>query len=235
MKRRVIKTICGAVIVGAVPAAWADTPCQWCGPAANWINSCTVGGNDVISESEADVGIYLSSDCSGIPASFRVLGPVTIRRESSHGSDTIVTEIVSMNLTGGGLTLLAGTGAGLTRASPGTIVEAGNNTLGNSSFNVYFKAIGWFGTVWNHVPLFVTATITCVPPRAEYIHPQGQCIPLYAQEGDGGTPVAYLGNAVHITYPSGIPTVSEWGLVIMTLIGLALGTVFYGRRRVARG
>jgi hypothetical protein len=171
-----------------------------------------------------------------MPASFRALGPVTIRRESSGGSDTIATEIVSMNLTDPGLTLLAGTGAGLTRASPGTIVEAGNNTLGNSSFNVYFKAIGWFGTVWNHVPLLVTATITCVPPKATYIHPQGQCIPLYAQEGDGGTPVAYLGNAVHITYlpHGGIPTVSEWGLIVLTLLGMVLGTMMLARRRVAR-
>jgi len=31
-----------------------------------------------------------------------------------------------------------------------------------------------------------------------------------------------------------IPAVSEWGLIVMTLIGLAMGTVFYGRRRLAR-
>ena len=31
-----------------------------------------------------------------------------------------------------------------------------------------------------------------------------------------------------------IPTVSEWGLVVMTLLGCTLGTMLYGRRRVAR-
>jgi len=232
MKRRVIKTICGAVIVGAVPAAWADTPCQHCGPGDNWINSCA-GGNDVISDSEADVGIYMNSTCSGDPASFRLLGPVTIHRETG-GSDTIATEIVSMHLTDGGLTLLAGTGAGLTRASPGSIVGAGSQ--GSSSFDVYFKVSGWVGTVWNHVPLHITATITCVPPKAEYIHPHGQCTPLYGQEGDGGTPVAYLGDAKHITYPwhGGIPTVSEWGLIVLTLLGMVLGTMMLARRRLPR-
>ena len=230
MKRRVIKTICGAVIVGAAPAAWADTPCQWCG-GADWIKNCTTARNDVISDSEADVGIYMNSACSGIPASFRMLGPVTIRRESSGGSDTIVTEIVSMNLTGGGLTLLAGTGAGLTRASPGTIVkQAGNNLWGNSSFSVYFKVIGVFGTVWNHDPLLVAAAITCVPPKAEYIHPQGQCIPLY-NDPVTGTIVAYLGNANHITYPSGVPALPAWGGIALAALLFVAGIFVFGNRR----
>ncbi|MCH8150396.1 MAG: hypothetical protein IH987_20860 [Planctomycetes bacterium] len=31
-----------------------------------------------------------------------------------------------------------------------------------------------------------------------------------------------------------IPTVSEWGLVVITLLGLATGTILYGRRRTQR-
>lgn len=31
-----------------------------------------------------------------------------------------------------------------------------------------------------------------------------------------------------------IPTVSEWGLIVMTLLGCTLGTILYGRRRAAR-
>jgi len=30
-----------------------------------------------------------------------------------------------------------------------------------------------------------------------------------------------------------VPAVSEWGLVVMVLIGLAAGTVMFGRKRVA--
>ena len=31
-----------------------------------------------------------------------------------------------------------------------------------------------------------------------------------------------------------VPTVSEWGLIVMTLLGCTLGTILYGRRRAAR-
>jgi len=31
----------------------------------------------------------------------------------------------------------------------------------------------------------------------------------------------------------GIPAVSEWGLAVLTLIGLVSGTILFGRRRVA--
>ena len=34
--------------------------------------------------------------------------------------------------------------------------------------------------------------------------------------------------------PGVIPTVTEWGLIIMTLAGLMVGTIIFGRRRAAR-
>lgn len=33
---------------------------------------------------------------------------------------------------------------------------------------------------------------------------------------------------------SHIPTVSEWGLIVLTLLGLAMGTIFYSRKRAVR-
>jgi hypothetical protein len=169
----------------------------------------------------------MNSTCSGDPASFRLLGPVTIHRETG-GSDTIATEIVSMHLTDGGLTLLAGTGAGLTRASPGSIVGAGSQ--GSSSFDVYFKVSGWVGTVWNHVPLQITATITCVPPKAEYIHPHEQCTPLY-NDPVTGTIVAYLGDAKHITYPSVVPVLPGWAGIALAALLVVGGIFVFGKRR----
>ena len=32
--------------------------------------------------------------------------------------------------------------------------------------------------------------------------------------------------------PLGVPSVSEWGLIVMTLLGLTLGTVVIGRRKL---
>jgi len=33
----------------------------------------------------------------------------------------------------------------------------------------------------------------------------------------------------------GVPTVSEWGLVVMTLVGLTVGTVVFGFSRLRKG
>ncbi len=298
-------------LMGAAPGALADIPCEHCARGANWINSCTLAGYDEFSNSGAEVGIYLPPDCSGEPANFVLSGPATIRRDSSGGSNTIATEIVSMNLTGGGLTLLVGTAEGLTRASRGTITEqAEDNKWGDSFFDVYLEAVVLdIGTVWNHDAFEVTAVIDCVPPDAVYIHPQGQCVPLYDDpDDDEGDILAYLGDANHITFPGcgdgwcdsdeedtctcpsdcgphcgdgtcncgeivsscpqdcggpgcycgdgscncgencsscpsdcghcpngAIPTVSEWGLIVLTLLGMTIGTVMFARRRGNRG
>ncbi len=52
--------------------------------------------------------------------------------------------------------------------------------------------------------------------------------------GDENTEVegeALSAIAAEVGDPVGIPTVSEWGLVVMTLLGFAVSTVFFGRRR----
>lgn len=232
MKTLFMQVICATTILCLSSATFAADPaCSACGPGANWINACDPGGPDNM-DSTGEVGIYLADDCSDEPNSFVLAGPALVTRQGSGGTDTIATEITSMNLVGGGLTLLAGAGQGdITQASTGSIVEnGGNNTIGNSSFDVFFEAdVPGVGLVWNHTALNVMAAITCVPPRARYFHPKGQCIPLYNDPDVGqGVVVGYLGNARHTTF---VPAVSDWGVVAMALLVLAAGTVVIRRWR----
>ena len=48
---------------------------------------------------------------------------------------------------------------------------------------------------------------------------------------DNGIASKFEYAVVECPIPEGIPTVSEWGLIVMTLIGLTAGTVALGRRR----
>jgi hypothetical protein len=234
IKTTVVTAICVAVFLGTAPLASADVECEFCGPGADWIDACTSGGDDVMTSTKALVGIYLAPDCSDTPNSFVLYGGMTVNRASSGGTDTIVTEITAMDLEGGGFQLIVGANQtpDLTRQTLGTIVEqADDNTIGDSIYAVYFEAvIPGIGPVWNHDPLGIAAEITCVPPKTEYLHPQGQCIAFYDAPGDGdGVVVGYIGTASHITFP--VPAVSEWGIVVMTLLILGAGTVLLNRRR----
>ena len=237
MKSRVLGMICAGLVVIAGPVAFAGTlTCEDCGPGPAWVDGCPEGNDDM--PSAAEVGIYADPLCEGPSDDYVLRGPVSVRRENSLGTE-IVTEIMEMELTDGSMTLFAGLGQGtvpLTQQSMGTIVEqAGDDTKADSSFDVYFEVDHpVLGLLWNHVedPLHVDAVIPCVPPHAEYIHPQDQCVPLYP-DPDTGAPVAYLGEAQHNTEPP-IPTVSEWGLVVMMLLVLAAGTIVISRARALR-
>jgi hypothetical protein len=113
-------------------------------------------------------------------------GPTTVRRASPAGTSpaTIDTEIISMSLTSGGVTLTAGAGLGTIplRPSPGTIVEqVGDNTQADSFFDVFFEIELEGGVkLYNHLnaPLHVAATIGCAPPEAEF-RKDPQPVPLF--------------------------------------------------------
>ena len=62
--------------------------------------------------------------------------------------------------------------------------------------------------------------------------PMGERTTFYFDTGQGG--VLMPGYSFHYTYiRDAIPAVSEWGLVVMTLLVLTAGTVVFGRRRAA--
>lgn len=122
-----------------------------------------------------------------------------------------------------------------------------DNTLADSFFDVFVEVKIPSGLyAYNQTAIHMQAVLTCIPPRAEYIAPQ-VCTPLYSQPGSGGTLRARLTAERHLVYettkapgdptfpPTGapIPTVSQWGLVIMTLLLLTAATVIFVRRRPA--
>lgn len=237
MKRRVIRSI-GIVSAGAVlstaAGTLADVPCEDCGPGDHWVDTCP-GGDDSVDPTEAVVGLDLNLDCVA-NTSLILKGPTTIRRNAGV-PHTIDTEIVSMSLAGGGVTLTAGAGLGQGGVLPpslGTIVEQPNpeKALADSSFDVFFEVYLGAGVfAYNHTALRIEAKINCVPPDTTYIHPTG-CLPLY-DDPVAGTVVANLVSAQHRTFPNGkgVPTLSEWGLVSLVVLTAIGGAVIVRRHR----
>ena len=112
---------------------------QGCGPGPHWIDGCT-GGFDIM-ESGALVGVNFNIANCGLPPEMNLVltGPVTVQRQTSHDIavfdgicpatvdghlDVIPTEIISMNLTGSGFTLIVGpSGAPELQHTFGYVVE----------------------------------------------------------------------------------------------------------------
>ncbi len=109
----------------------------------------------------------------------------------------IVTEILSMDLSGGGVTLRAGADFGL--PSFGQIIEKDEDpALADSFFDVFFEISGPWGVLHNAVPLRIEDQITCIPPSASYRHVITNPIPLLDA---AGVHVANLVTARHVTFP----------------------------------
>jgi hypothetical protein len=249
-----------ALVVGYTtrPAAKQGEPCSECGPGDFWVRACS-GGQDQIANQCALVGIDLDLDgvadiiipldpCA-VPDDLVVINRSDPRDDSQNFPglrpvdtihDVIDTEIISMCLTGGGITLIAGNGlgqGGVLGQSPGAIAELGDPALAESFFDVFFEAdLGGGMYVYNQIPHRVGATINCVPPQANYVK-AGPPLPLFTSPIPGqGMHVANLVSAEHIVNlpcPSDIPTLTEWGLIIFGAVLLGFITwVFLKRRKV---
>ena len=223
----------GVAVLGSSDATAA--PPVNCGPGPHWVDSC--GGGippypDVYPASIL-VGIDLDFDPNclsdlNVPMS----GPVTVHRQDASDNsanfpglpnppvvdahiDAIDTEIVSMVLTGGGMTLRAGaaTGVGpngpLLLPSKGLVVEqAADNTKADSFFDVFLELdLGGGLWIYNQQPRRVTAVIGQVPPvGAAYLQPN-VCLPLYTSPVAGqGIHVANLAGALPPTPAPPTPT-----------------------------
>lgn len=232
------------------PNSTVDT-CANCPPGIDWIASCE-GGYDGIRTSNVQLGVSLDVDC--VPETvLRFHGPFTVNR-SAPNEGVIDLEVVDMELIGlDGITLIAG--AGLhngphpVEASRGTLEQdTGSPALADATINIYFEieyAPGFFG--YNHDPLILEATgITCAPPDADFAAAPETCIEIY--DVPAGIPDPNLVVLVTFSPDTGgadprlrhdvvtaIPTVSEWTLMVMTLLVLTAGTVVIGWRRRTAG
>jgi len=197
-------------------------PCGQCGPGPHWIDNppCPPGVDSF--PSGALVGVDFNFDCF-VDLNLVMFGPTTVRRSGPMDDstqypgtrpvdghlDVIDTEMLSLSLTGGGVTLTAGAGmgqGGVLSPTLGNVAEQpGDPTLADSFFDVFFEVdLGGGLFLYNQMPLRVQATISCVPPDEVYFHPLNLCLPLYTSPVPGqGQHVANLVSANHDPFPRG--------------------------------
>ena len=210
--RRKLSLILGLVVLTALVLSGAmnSADAYVCGPGPHWVDYC-MGGTDSF-YSIAVVGVDI--DWDGIPdITANLAGPTVIFR--GHPIDTpdpldpghfnrINTEIVSMTLTGGGITLTAGDGIGNLANngplySPGNVIEKiGDPTRADSFFDVSFTIQTPLGLLHSNTPVTVTASggITEVPPiDTPYVF--SYCAP-HALYDVNNVPRAQLISAEHI-------------------------------------
>jgi len=227
--KKIVMVLLGTAGIGAAVLVTALTPVRAlspaCGPGPHWIDNCTPGGTDHFDRTGALVGVNVGNNCS-FPGTMNLIlwGPVDVARQARSDDsarfpglrpvdghlDVIDTEIVSMNLTGSGITLLVGTSTpGINPAVPRTfgavaeedVIPPTNSSLGDSFFDVFFEVTGVpGGPVYSHTPLRVQAVISYVPPAVVYVHPTGLCLPLF-NDPVGGVQLYTLVQAQHDTSP----------------------------------
>ena len=141
-----------------------------------------------------------------------------------------------MSLTGSGVTIVAGAGqgqGGSLSASNGVIAESLTDpTQAESFFDCFFEAYINGQYVYNHVPIRIESVIDRFPPYNQTFTFSG-CVGAYSSPDSGQG--LLLGNITGIDLtimePNPIPTVSEWGMLILGLLLLMAGTVAVIRRR----
>ena len=251
--RKMLLILTGVVCIVAVTVMTSPARAQGCGPGPHWIDDCAAG-EDNMPNTRALVGVDLNNDCNDVELNLILCGPVTVERlDPSDDSnrfpgtrpvdghlDVIDTEILSMSLLNDdGYILVAGAGqgqGGVLDHSYGVIAELPDDSLGESFFDVFFEIYvpGFDMYLYNHESCSIATVIDSIPPfGARYINPPGLCLPLYT-DPIGGDSVANLVTAEHqIIDCSFIPTLNEWGMIILALLLLAFGTVAVVRRRKA--
>ncbi len=201
-------------------------------PVPNWFLDLPAGQDVMQSTGEVSINVGPVLNCT-VPGQNELMlsGPVLVNRGAAidialptapcpaviNGqNDVIPTEIIQMELTGGGFTLRVGAGNGIGPGAPlppstGFIVGQvpSQPTLACSSFDVFFELeILQIGGppiyLYNQQPLVILDEIDRVPPQAEYVHlfPPGFCVGLFDSPTPGsGTLFASLVEAAHKTVP----------------------------------
>ena len=221
-----LATLCSVV----TPALAAPS----CGPGAHWVDACP-GGIDYFSLTEGIHTIQIGGGVYQMQSS----GPTTVWRGNGmtlpdHHIDT---ELVSMSLTGGGLTLTAGDGVadGLCSGpfcSMGRITEQGGNPLlANSFFDVFFEitgpALGPLGPLHNKVACKMETVLDRVAPPAgttSICDLTGPPVLLYTAQDQAVGQVLSAYHIIRIVEPGSL------ALVGLALAGLAAAGRVRGRR-----
>lgn len=231
----------GALVVCALSAPSLDA--QACGPGSHWVDACPAGIDTFMSS--ATIGLDLNLDnlrdisvvLSGPTSVFRGNPVDAITGHPQLGNvgtidghlDVFETEIISLMLTGGGVTVRAGDGVGNLSNdsllySPGAVRETPSDPMwADSFFDVFFELDTQFGTLHNQQPLGLGSVIDRVPPIGfSYTHAISNPIGLFDQNG---IERARLTDAVHTPVPE-----PETYAMLLTGLGL-LGFAARPRKR----
>lgn len=218
-----------------------------CGPGDHWMDSCP-GGQDNLTNCLATGSVDITLDCQTdvtLPGEGSALVERADPSDDSQNYpgtrpvdghlDVIDTEILSLSLTGSSFTIVAGEGqgqGGVLPPSPGVIAEDPSDpSLGESFFDCYFEAYIYGMYLYNHDPIRLQATIDRFPPSGQTYTFTG-CVPAYDSPNPGQGNL--VGNITSIEFTIGeqaaVPALSEWGMLIMGLLFLAVGTMAVVRR-----
>lgn len=246
---QMVSVLVVCVCLSFAPSDAKAQSCTACGPGLHWIDGCS-SGVDVVLDQWAVIGLDLDLDCvAETSLVLQSCGDLTITRSSPSDDssqfpgtrpvdghlETVDTEIISLCLSGGSATLIAGAGlgqGGVLAPSLGAIAEnLGDPTKADSFFHVMFEFdLGGGNFVYNQTPLIVSSDITCVPPQTTYEASAG-CLPLF-DSPVGGTLVANLISLGHNVNLAQVPAVSSWGMMALILIVMVAGTVVFHRVRI---
>ncbi len=204
-----------------------------CGPGAHWVDACP-GGTDFFPLTMGVHTLEIFGPGGGI-FTLNTTGPTTIWRGpgSTSPDHHIDTELVSLQLVGGGLTLNAGDGVGNGMCSTplcslGRITEQGGNPmLADSFFDIFFEIQGSpLGPLHNIVPCKMETVLDQVAPASgtTYVCNQTVTGPVFLYDL-GNNQVGQLLSASHTII---LPEPAS-----LALVGLALAALAGLRRRSA--
>ncbi len=220
-----------------------------CGPGEHWVDNCVEGQEtwqniymevhvDITGDCEADGAIQLSGWASvhhSNPSDDSQNYPGT-RPVDGH-LDVIDTEMLSLDLVGLQGSVIAGAGRGQDNnlaPSLGVMAEQFDNFNVDSFFDVFCEANVNGMYLYNQSAARLSASISQIPPYGS-TYTFSECLPAYTSPIPGeGTLAGFI---THVTMTvqeqAPIPTLSQWGMILMTLLFMAFGTVAVVRRRRA--
>jgi hypothetical protein len=164
------------------------------GPGAHWIDRARTGS--VTFDSLAAVDVDLNRD-GAADLTVEVRGPTTVFRSSAQPADPsrphhrnhLDLEIVSMSLTGAGVSFRAGDGVGNFSAD-GPLFSLGTSDevpdvaeLAADEFAVFFAADVFGAALHNEQPLRMVATIDRLPPIGNRFELAGPPVPMLTSSG----------------------------------------------------